>query len=132
MLQPAIQMHLNIGRFGTPPHYFGIQILTENQGVEKKELSLPKNFFSDYLDNGNNKKALQEADKVLKKQLDFPCCKVLKALALMRMGREDEAQPLIDSVLDESPTDESTLQAMNIAFKELQQRKGHSLMTSHT
>ena len=92
--------------------------------LKKKELSLPKNFFSDYLDNGNNKKALQEADKVLKKQPDFPCCKVLKALALMRMGREDEAQPLIDSVLDESPTDESTLQAMNIAFKELQQRKG--------
>ena len=41
----------------------------------------------------------------------------------MRMGREDEAQPLIDSVLKESPTDESTLQAMNIAYKELQQRK---------
>jgi hypothetical protein len=39
------------------------------------------------------------------------------------MGRESEAQPLIDSVLDESPTDESTLQAMNIAFKELQQRQ---------
>ena len=81
-------------------------------------------FLQDYLDNGNNKKALQEADKVLKKQTDFPCCKVLKALALMRMGREEEAQPLIDSVLNESPTDESTLQAMNIAFKELQQRKG--------
>ena len=80
-------------------------------------------FLSDYLDNGNNKRALQEAEKVLKKQPDFPCCKVLKALALMRMGREDEAQPLIDSVLEESPTDESTLQAMNIAYKELQQRK---------
>jgi N-terminal acetyltransferase B complex non-catalytic subunit len=64
---------------------------------------------------------------VLKKQPDFPCCKVLKALALMRMGREEEAQPLIDSVLNESPVDESTLQAMNIAFKELQQRKGTSV-----
>ena len=41
----------------------------------------------------------------------------------MRMGREEEAQPLIDSVLNESPTDESTLQAMNIAYKELQQRE---------
>jgi len=81
------------------------------------------NISIDYLDNGNNKKALQEADKVLKKQSDFPCCKVLKALALMRMGREEEAQPLIDSVLNESPTDESTLQAMNIAYKELQQRE---------
>ena len=81
----------------------------------------------DYLDNGNNKKALQEAEKVLKKQPDFPCCKVLKSLALMRMGREAESQPLLDSVLDESPTDESTLQAMNIAFKELQQRECHSV-----
>ena len=66
---------------------------------------------------------MQEADKVLKKQPDFPCCKVLKALALMRMGKEAEAQPLIDSVLDEAPTDESTLQAMNIGYKELQQRE---------
>jgi hypothetical protein len=39
------------------------------------------------------------------------------------MGRESEAQPIIDSVLEEAPTDESTLQAMNIAFKELQQRQ---------
>ena len=41
----------------------------------------------------------------------------------MRMGRESEALPLLDAVLDESPTDESTLQAMNIAYKELQQRE---------
>jgi N-terminal acetyltransferase B complex non-catalytic subunit len=58
----------------------------------------------------------------LKKQPDFPCCKVLKSLALMRMGRETEAVPILDSVLEESPTDESTLQAMNIAYKELQLR----------
>lgn len=31
---------------------------------------------SDWLDNGNNKKALQEADKVLKKQPNFQCAKV--------------------------------------------------------
>jgi hypothetical protein len=40
----------------------------------------------------------------------------------MRMGRETEAVPILDSVLEESPTDESTLQAMNIAYKELQLR----------
>jgi len=33
-------------------------------------------FSIDCLDNGNNKKALQEADKVLKKQKDFVCAKV--------------------------------------------------------
>jgi len=27
------------------------------------------------LDSGNNKKALQEADRLLKKQKDFPCAK---------------------------------------------------------
>ncbi len=34
-------------------------------------------FIVDCLDNGNNKKALQEAEKVLKKQKDFLCAKVL-------------------------------------------------------
>ena len=75
----------------------------------------------DWLDNGNNKKALQEADKVLKKQSDFQCCKVLKSLALLRLGREGDAQPLLDAVLEECPTDDGTLAAMSIAFKELQQ-----------
>ena len=75
----------------------------------------------DWLDNGNNKKALQEADKVLKKQPSFQCCKVLKSLALLRLGRENEAQPILDSVLSEGPTDDGTLQTMTIAFRELQQ-----------
>ena len=75
----------------------------------------------DWLDNGNNKKALQEADKVLKKQPGFQCCKILKSLALLRLGRENEAQPILDSVLSEGPTDDGTLQAMTIAFRELQQ-----------
>ena len=60
----------------------------------------------DWLDNGNNKKALQEAEKVLKKQPDFQCCKVLKSLALLRLGRENEAQPVLDSVLNEGSTDD--------------------------
>ena len=75
----------------------------------------------DWLDNGNNKKALQEADKVLKKQPAFQCCKILKSLALLRLGRENEAQPILDSVLTEGPTEDGTLQAMTIAFRELQQ-----------
>ena len=75
----------------------------------------------DWLDNGNNKKALQEAEKVLKKQQNFQCCKILKSLALIRLGRENEAQPILDSVLSECPTDDGTLQAMTIAFRELQQ-----------
>jgi len=75
----------------------------------------------DWLDNGNNKKALQEADKVLKKQPDFQCCKVLKCLALIRLGKESEAEIILNKVLDEVPVDEGALQAMSIAWRELQQ-----------
>jgi len=75
----------------------------------------------DWLDNGNNKKALQEADKVLKKQPDFQCCKVLKCLALIRLGKEGEAEGILNKVLAENPVDEGALQAMTIAWRELQQ-----------
>ena len=52
----------------------------------------------DWLDNGNNKKALQEADKVLKKQPNFQCCKVLKCLALIRLGKELDAEIILNKV----------------------------------
>ena len=80
-------------------------------------------FFLDCIDCGNYKKALHEADKVLKKQPDFLTCKVLKGLALVRSGRELEASPILDAVLQESPTDEATLQAMTFAFRDMQQRE---------
>jgi len=75
----------------------------------------------DWLDNGNNKKALQEAEKVLKKQPEFQCCRVLKCLALIRLGKEGEAEVILNKVLSESPVDEGALQAMTIAWRELQQ-----------
>ncbi|XP_021913632.1 N-alpha-acetyltransferase 25, NatB auxiliary subunit isoform X3 [Zootermopsis nevadensis] len=73
----------------------------------------------DWLDNGNNKKALQEAEKVLKKQPNFQCAKVLKALALLRLGKEDECMQLLDAVRTEIPCDDSTLQAMTICYREI-------------
>ncbi|PSN43752.1 hypothetical protein C0J52_06409 [Blattella germanica] len=73
----------------------------------------------DWLDNGNNKKALQEADKVLKKQPNFQCAKVLKALALLRLGKEDDCIQLLDIVRAEVPCDDSTLQAMTICYREI-------------
>ena len=75
------------------------------------------------MDNGNNKKALQEAEKVLKKQPDFQCCKALMALALLRLGRDTEAERALDALLKEVPIDDAVLQAMNIAFKELHKRE---------
>ncbi|RWS25838.1 N-alpha-acetyltransferase 25: NatB auxiliary subunit-like protein [Leptotrombidium deliense] len=73
----------------------------------------------DCLDNGNNKKALQEADKVLKKQRDSQCAKVLKCLALMRLGKQEECLSLLNEVHAQSPTDDATLQAMSICYRDL-------------
>ena len=74
---------------------------------------------TDCLDNGNNKKALQEADKVLKKQKDLTCAKVLKALALLRLGRHEDSLHILHDVHTEAPIDDSTLQAMTICYREL-------------
>ncbi|XP_059486390.1 N-alpha-acetyltransferase 25, NatB auxiliary subunit [Neocloeon triangulifer] len=73
----------------------------------------------DWLDNGNYKKAIQEADKVLKKQPDFLCAKVLRALALLRVGKTDVCDSILESVRSEVPVDEPTLQAMTIAYREM-------------
>ncbi|KAG7208761.1 hypothetical protein KM043_014956 [Ampulex compressa] len=75
----------------------------------------------DWLDNGNNKKALQEADKVLRKHPSNQCARVLKALALLRMGKENECQVIIDEVRSEVPCEDSTLQAMSICYREIHQ-----------
>ncbi|XP_062615343.1 N-alpha-acetyltransferase 25, NatB auxiliary subunit-like [Saccostrea cucullata] len=73
----------------------------------------------DCLDNGNNKKAIQEAEKALKKHKYFQCAKVLKALALLRLGRHDESTVILDEIHSQHPTDEATLQAMAICYREL-------------
>nr|XP_012136081.1 PREDICTED: N-alpha-acetyltransferase 25, NatB auxiliary subunit isoform X1 [Megachile rotundata] len=74
-----------------------------------------------WLDNGNNKKALQEADKVLKKQPTNQCARVLKALALLRLGKENECQTIMDKVRSEIPCEDSTLQVMSICYRERRQ-----------
>ena len=66
---------------------------------------------------------MQEAEKVLKKQPDFVCCKALKSLALVRLGREEDASSLLHSIVEQGTCDEGALQAMNVAFREMQQRK---------
>lgn len=79
--------------------------------------------ISDWLDSGNNKKALQEAVKVLKKQPSNQCARVLKALALLRLGKEDEFELIMDKVRSEVPCEDSTLQVMSICYRERHQRK---------
>ncbi|KAL2722102.1 hypothetical protein V1477_020922 [Vespula maculifrons] len=75
----------------------------------------------DSLDNGNNKQALQEADKVLRKQPGNQCARVLKALALLRLGKENECHAIMDKVRSEIPCEDSTLQAMSICYREINQ-----------
>ena len=48
---------------------------------------------------------------------------VLKALALIRLGRPDEAQVILKEVQKEEPYEDATLQAMAICFRETHQRK---------
>ncbi|KAF9410888.1 hypothetical protein HW555_010175 [Spodoptera exigua] len=75
----------------------------------------------DWLDIGNNKKALQEAEKVLKKTPTLQAARALKALALFRLGKGLEAQVVLDALADEKPSDDTTLQAMTISYRESQQ-----------
>ena len=75
----------------------------------------------DWLDNGNNKKALQEADKVLKKHPSNQCARALKALALLRLGKENVCQVIMDKVRSEVPCEDSTLQVMSICYREMHQ-----------
>ena len=77
----------------------------------------------DWLDSGNNKKAIQEADKVLRKQPKLQCARVLKGLATFRLGRKEECEALIATVVAETPTDDMTLQALTICYREMHQPK---------
>ncbi|VDN05538.1 unnamed protein product [Thelazia callipaeda] len=73
----------------------------------------------DAIDAGNNKKAMQEADKVLKKHPNTHCAKALKALSLIRAERLNEAWPLIEETESmKDDFDENTLQALCHCFKE--------------
>ncbi|KAM6986432.1 N-alpha-acetyltransferase 25, NatB auxiliary subunit [Aplochiton taeniatus] len=73
----------------------------------------------DYLDNGNNKMAIQQADKLLKKHKDLYCAKVLKAIGLQRTGKQDEAFSLAQEVSTLEPTDDNSLQALTILYREM-------------
>ncbi|XP_025916138.1 N-alpha-acetyltransferase 25, NatB auxiliary subunit isoform X3 [Apteryx rowi] len=78
-----------------------------------------KKLGKDYLDNGNNKMAIQQADKLLKKHKDLHCAKVLKAIGLQRTGKQDEAYTLAQEVAALEPTDDNSLQALTILYREM-------------
>ncbi|CAO3630245.1 unnamed protein product [Cunninghamella blakesleeana] len=73
----------------------------------------------DAIDDGQYKIGLQHANKFLKKSPNWGLVKALKAIILLRTGKEEEAKELCLEVKKGIPTDEATLQAITIAYKEL-------------
>ncbi|KAI4816666.1 hypothetical protein KUCAC02_008982 [Chaenocephalus aceratus] len=68
--------------------------------------------------------AIQQADKLLKKHKDLHCAKVgTKAIGLQRTGKQDEAFTLAQEVATLEPTDDNSLQAMTILYREMHQYK---------
>lgn len=62
---------------------------------------------------------------MLKKQPSNQCARVLKALAVLRLGRIDECKQIVDEVAKEKPKDDPTLQAMSVCYRETFQRESN-------
>eukprot|EP00124_Ichthyophonus_hoferi_P002973 Ihof_evm6s230 gene=Ihof_evmTU6s230 len=73
----------------------------------------------DACDSGNHKLAIQIADKLLKRTPYWPCCTVLKSIALNRLGRTSEALSAMESLENDTITDESALSAAILLYKEM-------------
>lgn len=71
---------------------------------------------------------MQEIDKLLKKNKDWPYLRVLKALTLIRMNRQKEGIDILNEVHNDVPYDESTLQTMTICYRDLHQRKNDGII----
>lgn len=96
-----------------------------------------KNVY-ELLESGNNKKVIQEVEKLLgtnsgksgtektseleqEKLSVFTIARALKSLALLRMGRKEEADSLIDQLLTANTNDENALNIVMQYCKETQQ-----------
>ncbi|CAG8432922.1 6068_t:CDS:10 [Diversispora eburnea] len=71
------------------------------------------------IDNNSLKSALQQCNKLLKKQPEALILKALKGLILERTGKTEEALKLCDQVKEKKPIDEPVLQALTMAYKSL-------------
>ncbi|XP_030374579.1 phagocyte signaling-impaired protein [Scaptodrosophila lebanonensis] len=75
----------------------------------------------DNLEVGNNRKALQESEKLLKKHPTLLCARALKGLSLLRLGRYEESHTWLEAVAEEKPVDDSTLQVLSFCYRETEQ-----------
>ncbi|KAF9075215.1 N-acetyltransferase B complex non catalytic subunit-domain-containing protein [Rhodocollybia butyracea] len=77
----------------------------------------------DSLDTGANKSAIVGCNKLLKKHPKNALVQALKALALVRSQKVEEALALCDEVLEYKPTDDATLNAMMHVLRGLGRHK---------
>eukprot|EP00658_Telonema_sp_P-2_P008743 TRINITY_DN13300_c0_g2_i1.p1 TRINITY_DN13300_c0_g2~~TRINITY_DN13300_c0_g2_i1.p1 ORF type:complete len:916 (-),score=272.12 TRINITY_DN13300_c0_g2_i1:266-3013(-) len=85
----------------------------------------------DSIDNGNHKQAIKLCDQILKKSKQpVPLVLSLKAVALDRVDRRDEALLLCNQIMTENPelVDESTLSTTLLVLKSNQQEHLGTLM----
>ncbi|KAE9409642.1 actin cytoskeleton organization protein [Gymnopus androsaceus JB14] len=82
----------------------------------------------DALDTGSNKSAIVACNKLLKKHPKNALVQSLKALALVRSQKVEEALALCDEVLESKPTDDSTLNAMMHVLRGLGRHKDMIIM----
>ncbi|XP_060647501.1 LOW QUALITY PROTEIN: phagocyte signaling-impaired protein [Drosophila nasuta] len=75
----------------------------------------------DNLEVGNNRKALQESEKLLRKHPNLLCARALKGLSLLRLGRYEESHGCLQVVAQEKPIDDSTLQVLSFCYREMEQ-----------
>ncbi|CEM11610.1 unnamed protein product [Vitrella brassicaformis CCMP3155] len=68
------------------------------------------------LDNGNNKNAIKLCNGTLQKQPHNTTAKALKALALQRLGKADEALPLLDEIKLQKPKDPELIRVANCVY----------------
>ncbi|OTF78607.1 hypothetical protein BLA29_004832, partial [Euroglyphus maynei] len=74
----------------------------------------------EFLDNGSHKKALQEIDKLLRKNPNQQYLRTLRSFTLIWLYRRNEAKEILDELHSEMPNDEMVLQTMSICYREIQ------------
>ncbi|KAI0322196.1 N-acetyltransferase B complex non catalytic subunit-domain-containing protein [Amylostereum chailletii] len=82
----------------------------------------------DAIDTGSNKSAVVSCNKLLKKYPKNDLLKALKALALVRSQKVEEAIALTDEVLASRPSEDSTLTAMMHVLRHLGRNKDNVAM----
>lgn len=84
-------------------------------------------FFLGLLDSGALKKALAEVEKLLRKTSKYTLAKACKALALIRIGKQEEARFILELVMKEKEQEALSVGDLShillLCYRELRERK---------